>query len=233
MENASKALLMAGSILMSLLVIGVLTIAYNQMSIAEQERVNAEEANKVVDYGKQFEQYNKTIYGSEILSLGNLKLDYNRLQAELKTYEPINIFARFNSNVAEGSNIYIASGNRTIEEIRTGIRRLENDIAYYEKKENGKVAPKDRIKRSIRSYAQYNNRQLADLFEIPFSSDDSASAVMDKLTADSTTRTLIEQIDKYKSLKTLLTEFKRKQFAVKRMQYGGTGRMVRMEYEEI
>ena len=130
MENASKALLMAGSILMSLLVIGVLTIAYNQMSIAEQERVNAEEANKVVDYGKQFEQYNKTIYGSEILSLGNLKLDYNRLQAELKTYEPINIFARFNSNVAEGSNIYIASGNRTIEEIRTGIRRLENDIAY-------------------------------------------------------------------------------------------------------
>lgn len=233
MENASKALLMAGSILMSLLVIGVLTIAYNQMSIAEQERVNAEEANKVIDYGKQFEQYNKTIYGSELLSLGNLKLDYNRLQAELQNYEPINITAKFNSNIAEESITYIAAGNRSIEEIRTGIRSLENDIAYYEKKENGKVATKDRIKRSIKSYAQYNNRQLADLFEIPFSSDDSSSAVMDKLMADSTTRDLIEKIDKYKSLKTLLTEFKRKQFAVKRMQYGDTGRMVRMEYEEI
>lgn len=233
MENASKALIMAGSILMSLLVIGVLTVAYNQMSIAEQERINTEEAGKVVDYGKQFEQYNKTIYGSELLSLGNLKLDYNRLQAELNTYEPINISAKFNSNIAEGSITYITSGNRSIEEIRTGIRRLENDIEYYEKKENGKVAPKDRIKRSIKSYAQYNNRQLADLFEIPFSSDDSSSTVMDKLTADRTTSALIEQIEKYKNLKTLLTEFKRKQFAVNRMQYGDTGRVVRMEYTEI
>ena len=108
MENASKALIMAGSILMSILVIGVLTIAYNQMSIAEQERINVEEAGKVVDYGKQFEQYNKTIYGSELLSLGNLKLDYNRLQAELKTYDPITIYANFNSNIAEESVSYIA-----------------------------------------------------------------------------------------------------------------------------
>lgn len=129
--------------------------------------------------------------------------------------------------------VILLGGNRTIEEVRTGIRKLENDIAYYEKQENGKVATKDRIKRSIKAYAQYNNRQLADLFEVPFSSDDSASEVMDKLTANNATRTLIEQIEKYKNLKTLLTEFKRKQFKVIRMQYGDTGRIVRMEYSEI
>lgn len=237
MENASKALIMAGSILMSILVIGVLTIAYNQMSIAEQERINAEEAGKVVDYVKQFEQYkyHKTIYGTELLSLGNLKLDYNRMQAELKTYDPIEITAVFNNDIAvEGEPPYINRGEQTIEKISDGIRRLENDIAYYEKQENGKVASKDRIKRSIKSYAQYNNRQLADLFGITFSSDDPESVIKKKLEGNRDTSEIMQKVDKYKVLKTLLTEFKRKQFRALRMKDGDTtGRIERMEYLEI
>ena len=41
MENASKALIMAGSVLMAILVIGLLVFGYQSLSALEQSKENA------------------------------------------------------------------------------------------------------------------------------------------------------------------------------------------------
>ncbi len=81
MENASKALIMAGSILIALLVIGLVIYTYNQLSDIEQTESDSEYTIKATEYMRQFEQFNRTLYGSELLSLANLQEDYNKLRA--------------------------------------------------------------------------------------------------------------------------------------------------------
>ena len=81
MENASKALIMAGSILIALLIIGLLVIGYNQISGLEQTKTDNDVNKKMIEYMRQFEQFNRTLYGSELLSLANLQSDYNSSEA--------------------------------------------------------------------------------------------------------------------------------------------------------
>ena len=60
MENASKALIMAGSILIAIMVISLLVYEYNQISNLEQTKANVEKNTKTVEYMIKFEQYNRT-----------------------------------------------------------------------------------------------------------------------------------------------------------------------------
>lgn len=95
MENASKALIMAGSILIAIMVIGLLVYGYNQMSDLEQTKEDAKITDTLAEYMRRFEQYNRgqgdePLYGSEILSLANLQEDYNLLEAT-DGYSPVSI----------------------------------------------------------------------------------------------------------------------------------------------
>ena len=62
MENASKALIIAGSVLMAVLVIGALMLMYNQIADIEQTKTDNDELSKMEDYSKKFEEYNGTIF---------------------------------------------------------------------------------------------------------------------------------------------------------------------------
>lgn len=78
MENASKALIMAGSILIALMIIGALVLMVNNLSsyqkVGEQ---NVREA-QVVEFNNQFETYlRKNVRGSDMISLMNRIVDYN------------------------------------------------------------------------------------------------------------------------------------------------------------
>lgn len=77
MENASKALIMAGSILLSVLVIALLVYGYTNLSALEQTKQDTQDNIELSEYMARFEQFNRTLYGSELLSLGNLQEDYN------------------------------------------------------------------------------------------------------------------------------------------------------------
>ena len=76
MENASKALIMAGSVLIAILVIGMLVLGYRNLSSLEQQKEDSE-SDSTLNYMVKFEQFNRTLYGSELLSLANLQEDYN------------------------------------------------------------------------------------------------------------------------------------------------------------
>ena len=101
MENASKALLMAGGMLIALLTISLLVLMFTRIS-AVQRTNNVDEAEMTTtEFNNQFSTYNNNhVRGSELYSCLNRAVDYNKtvtiVSEEGKNwrdaqYEPIEI----------------------------------------------------------------------------------------------------------------------------------------------
>lgn len=84
MENASKALIIAGSVLIALMVIGALVLMFNNLSSYQQfSDVNVKD-EQIVEFNKQFETYNRhDVRGSDLFTLCNKIVDYNRRKSEV------------------------------------------------------------------------------------------------------------------------------------------------------
>ncbi len=86
MENASKALIMAGSVLISLVVIGALLLMFNNLSAYQQTDRQTEQEAEVIKFNNEYEiPKGQTIRGSDLYSLLNKAIDYNRRQTTAGT----------------------------------------------------------------------------------------------------------------------------------------------------
>ena len=115
MENASKALIMAGSVLLSVLIISALVFLFNQIGVFKRSEVSEKDIEKLAEYTKQIETFNRDLYGSELLSLCNLIEDYNARQADLKGYDEIEVAIKQENPIE--SLILNSSGSGTTSEI--------------------------------------------------------------------------------------------------------------------
>lgn len=79
MENASKALIMAGGVLISLLIIGLLLLMFNRLSDFQKTGDNSKRTSQIAKFNMEYEGYldDKGIKGADILSLINKIIDYN------------------------------------------------------------------------------------------------------------------------------------------------------------
>ena len=79
MENASKALLMAGGILIALLVISALVLMFNQIGAYGKSQEEMKRNSQLAEFNKDFERYlnDKGITGADVISLINKVDDYN------------------------------------------------------------------------------------------------------------------------------------------------------------
>ncbi len=114
MENASKALLIAGGILVSLITISIFTFAYFRMtSFAENSEKNPYE-DELLAFNSGFEAYNKNVmYGIDIISVLNKAIDNNKRYG-IEFYDApnqpdsldyyVNIKFTYNEGKLEGEN---------------------------------------------------------------------------------------------------------------------------------
>ena len=79
MENASKALLMAGGILIAMLIIGALVLMFNQVGTYGKAQEASKKNSQIADFNKDFERYldDKGITGTDVISIINKVIDYN------------------------------------------------------------------------------------------------------------------------------------------------------------
>lgn len=78
MENASKALLIAGGMLIALLVIGALLLAFNQIGDYEKGKSSMTKSSQVADFNKEFGKYSgDDIKGYDLITLVNKAIDFN------------------------------------------------------------------------------------------------------------------------------------------------------------
>ena len=144
MENASKALIMAGSVLIAVMVISIAQFMFSKISQLQQTQIDTKAEEKVQDYSQAFEQFNKEyLYGSEFLSLANLYDNYYRMKSEEPEYYPITIKIIVHTPIErQRGGFYIRAGEKDVTEIVSSIIKisrsitstssLESDISYYE-----------------------------------------------------------------------------------------------------
>ena len=76
MENASRALVMAGGILIALIILGALLLMFNNLSSYQNANDASEKISQIAEFNNQFEPYNKNN-----LTLMELKSVYNKIQS--------------------------------------------------------------------------------------------------------------------------------------------------------
>lgn len=232
MENASKALIMAGSLLISLLIIGALVFMYNQFADVQQTKTDVDEEGKLGEYSKKFEDYNRVIYGSELLSLANLQEDYNKTQASEKGYTEIKIIVEIKNEITrvDGktyNNMQLFKiGKNTITQLSKDKKTIEGNIS--------KLATKKYRGKTIKYYSQLSNMEIAKSFDlldkINATSD---SEYYDALKENTETSGLIEKLKDYKNLTSSYTEFKNKRFKCTQIKYDqNNGRVTYMKFVE-
>lgn len=132
MENASKALIMAGSVLLAMLIIGSLVFMFQTLSNLKNTEASAEDIEKLARYNRQIETFNRDgLYGSEILSLANLIEDYNIRQSDLKGYTAITLEV-YTSGIAGADKNTIMQAQYTGKDgylqLIQDFNKLQNDI---------------------------------------------------------------------------------------------------------
>lgn len=235
MENASKALIIAGSVLMAVLVIGALMLMYNQIADIEQTKTDNDELSKMEDYSKKFEEYNGTIYGSELFSLANLQDDYTKRYKQEDGYTKIAIKVIINNSIS-GTELF-QSGASDI----SGILKDKNTIeeAINEIEGNTILGSKGK---SVKYYTQLSIRQLVDSLQKdklisgdyePASDADEDTIKQELIRLNSNCQKLFEAIETYKNTKSVYTEFKNKRFKCTNVTYNkNNGRIESMRFEE-
>ena len=72
MENASRALLMAGGVLIAILIIALLVRSFTGISSFQKAKLSEEEQEKIVKFNEQYIKYlGQYVYGTEVLTLLN------------------------------------------------------------------------------------------------------------------------------------------------------------------
>ena len=113
MENATKALIIAGGMLIAMLIVGLLTWGYTQIRALQQANVTEEEIQQVVDFNERFEAYNKKVVrGYQMISLSNLVYDTNTRYTEKVRYTPVTI-------IVDGLSDQNATGEDLVNYIQT------------------------------------------------------------------------------------------------------------------
>ena len=227
MENASKALIMAGSVLMAILVIGLLVFGYQSLSSLEQSKENAKGDLKAEQYMERFEQFDRTLYGSELLSLANLLEDYNNTDdVKYDGYSEM-IIEVYTTGIT--STTYFKEGKDNITKILEDKNNIEEKISEYEVKNS------DYNNKSVKYYSEKSNRQIAEEFGIDVPGTTPDYDIAEKyLEINTKTNQLLDNIQNYKSLTTIYNEFRiGKKFECKEIDYDdNNGRITYMYFEE-
>ncbi len=217
MENATKALEMAASVLIGVLILAALLFGYSQIAELKEIEQKNERASQLSKFNINYESYTKDkVYGSELLSLANEILNYNARKA-VDGYQKITLEVTINTGVIDGK--YFKSGTYTAEDLHNKYENLSGDIQTANKNNYGgksvsywanvlPVTNKDKFKATI----QDHNYSISE-------SD------YDQLFAD---------IKAYKNLVSEQTDFARKTFKYNdTIEYdSGNGKVLTMKFTD-
>lgn len=215
MENASKALIIAGSVLLAVLIITALVYTFSQISSLKQVEASSEEEKILAQYNKQIESFNRSgLYGSEILSLANLIEDYNERQSELKGYEPITLKVSIKPIIDAGylkENEYSNCTDLTkaFKNVENKTKELKQKIICGQTLDKLAGMRTDTLEDFISRYNSANGTKYDSI----------------KIKAE---------IENYQNVNSEMQTFKNKKFGTPEVKYdNGTGRVVSMIYKEI
>ena len=208
MENASKALIMAGAVLIALMVIAMLVFFFDNIKEWQNVKQGGEEVEQATEFNKQYDVYARNVYGSELLSIANKIDDYNKREAENKDYSKIELVVEIRQDIDKN---YFTKGTYSAATLKEEVEKLQDEVETIGKV-TIKSATTEKISRRVSALATMRTKDIEDLgFE----------------------RTqYIEKVNSYNTYKTLLTEIKAKVFQYVNFSYDrNNGRITKMSYK--
>lgn len=222
MENASKALIMAGSILIAIIIISLLVMAYSNLTKTMNAKNDEQTIEQVIEFNKQYDVYYRdNLYGSDILSLANKVADYNERQAKEQAYAKLDIEVTFSKEIEAGNNGKIIEKNEKYNstKIKNVVEKLEENVEKYKNinsKENEKVKE---LGKTIASLSGLRTKELEQLLQ-----DNKIYSRKDEIQ---------QSISKYLGYNTALTTLKSKTFKATKFEYDDvTKRITKMIFQE-
>ena len=217
MENAANALIIAGSVLIALLILGALVFSYREITDLEVSILDQIRLQQVDEFNKQYTSFEKKLYGSELLSLINKAIDYdNKIDTEQSGYTKMSIIVTVNRQTD-----FINTGNYTIN-------NEQNQNLF-----TSKLAKIEQIKNAYGG-DQYLQRLVA-LYNGGSTKEEALKDLLEEIGIDISSPSKLDKVKE--DLKTYYgyIEFKRKQFKHVETKYdgNGNGRIISMSYEEI
>ena len=211
MENASKALEMAGGVLIALMIIGLIVLGYNRISDLQQTEKDADASSK--EYYVSFEDYNRNgVYGSELFSLANKIDDFNRLYPESEGYSKVSLTVTINEDYKIGS-LGLGKGTYRDSELYDKYVQLSNAI-YEAGEEEITVRRQGETRSTTGTVAGYWTN------------------VPDRELREILSDTKYEKLTRYRDLVNLQTDIVRLTFDVELFEYDNQGRITNMIFVE-
>jgi hypothetical protein len=214
MENASKALMIAASVLIALIVIGLLVYSYNQLKDLMGTEETVVKTEQAVEFNKQFDTYDRNnLYGSDILSIANKVCDYNIKQADEQGYEKIEMELTFKNSYTSYDGVEIIKKNKVYgaTEIQNIIKTIETQISKYTSMSVGKT--------TIASISGYNTLELEEFFK------------QNNINNEDKQKEIQNNINLYLSYKTMLSTIKSQTYSASKFDYSNeNGRITKMVF---
>lgn len=187
MENASKGLMIAGSILLTIMVVGMLVYFLSQYRQFPQAQTEAERLAQVTKFNREYESYDKKkMYGTDVATIVNKVINNNKKYADQRTGE-----------LKKGENNYYINVKITVN---TDIQRYATQ--YYEvqqpdEKTKSYVAEDTYREGKITGYIDGNRNQKVEynLNEKTFTAGKEISLLRDN--EDSTVITLNQTLEDF------------------------------------
>lgn len=206
MENASKALMIAGSVLIALLVISLLVFFFSNMRNLQGISQSGEELEQSVEFNKQYDVYARNIYGSEILSIANKIADYNRREADNKGYTKIELYVEIGEDM---DATFFKKGTYTSVRMKEEAEKLQKKIDDLGK-QTITSSTKSNVSRRVSQLASMRTKDIEELGIENYQM----------------------QVSEYNTYKTLLTGVKAKVFQYIDFEYDKyNGRITKMNYK--
>ncbi len=235
MENASKALIIAASVLIAMLIIGAAVYMFNVMSSIQAEEEASSQTQIITEFNQKFDVYNrKILYGSDILSLANMIDDYNvRETVESKMYQEMQIHVTIKKQLTSSTDkkYSISAGTYTAQQLRDKL------IA------EGKNSVTDKINEIEATYSQRGRMSIQNLNNLQLKSNSYITgtgtyqdAFQEEIAKDIYRNLDVEEdIQTYVDLSAILKDFRTKIFSCTQVRYdeqNQNGRIVEMNFEE-
>lgn len=222
MENASKALIMAGGILIALLVISLLVFSFGNIKEYMFSRDNIDEAEQISEFNKQYDVYYRdNLYGTDIMSLANKIVDYNKRESDSKGYYKVDIKVKFKNDVNATASGYSMKIDKNSSYTAQQVKDISDDLVKVVEEKGKEKVGTDKKKKTIASYAGMRDDEIINFLEI-----DKSDTLW--------TNTIKPKRNDYLTLKAALTKLKTKQFKAVEFEYKGTnGRITVMNFEEV
>lgn len=220
MENASKALIIAGSVLISMLVIAALIFTFSQVRNLRSQEQTAEETDEIAEYNNKFNKYaSDSLYGVDLISLCNEVSNYNKKESDNKYYHEIKL--TFEMKTKTSLEPYIHA-NKTYYYIKDNNPNNDTNLYnQYKLFENHfeEVSNREYYDKNNNNY-KYKIKQLATMRK-----DELKNKVGEPHPGN-----MDDDIAEYNNLKTSFTEFKTKRFKGEITKQDSTGRITEMKF---